>query len=246
MDTQNLNKTSDQLGMYDELIKTFIKNGYKTTKFSPDINPQYDLILRHDIDFNCDYALEIADIESSLAVKSTFFFLLSSDSYNLLSHKNIKTVYAIAEKGHDISLHFDPVIYGDNFLEGFKFEREIFEKTFKTRIKIISIHRPNDFFLNYDETLEGVEHTYQKRYFRDIKYISDSQGIFRFDHPLECDDFQKKNSIHLLTHPIWWQGVGNSNIDVLQNYIEKQKLSLNLHIGENCKPYKEFLEQYKL
>lgn len=236
-------KNFNYLGLYEELIRAFLNNGYKTKFFSDSIEPKHDLILRHDIDFDCDYAHNIAAIESNLAVNSTYFFLLSSDSYNLLSSRNIEKVLQIKEMGNKISLHFDPVVYGKDYLEGFRFEREVFEKTFKTEIKIISIHRPNDFFLNFNEKLDDVEHTYQRKYFKDIKYISDSQGLFRFEHPLKSEDFRQGNSIHLLTHPIWWQGKGRTNIRVLQNHIEKQKVFLNFHVGENCKPFKEYLSK---
>lgn len=236
-------KKSNCIGQYEKLIETFLNSEYNTKFFLESIQPKYNLILRHDIDFDCDYAYNIACIESNLGVKSTYFFLLSSDSYNLLSGRNIDTVFKIKEKGHKVSLHFDPVIYGESYLDGFRLEREVFEKTFKSKIEIISIHRPNDFFLDFNENLDNVEHTYQKKYFKDIKYISDSQGLFRFEHPLESKDFQERNSIHLLTHPIWWQGTGKTNIKVLQNYLNKQKIFFNLHVGENCKPYKEYLNE---
>ena len=236
-------KNGSYFGSYENLLKAFIEQDYETVFFTSDIKSKNHLILRHDIDFDCHYANEIASIENSLNMNATYFFLLCSDSYNLLSKRNKSAVSQIKEKGHKISLHFDPVIYGDDFLEGFRYEREVFEKSFETKIETISIHRPNDFFLKFDEKLDDVEHTYQKKYFEDIKYISDSQGSFRFGHPLESRDFAQKNSIHLLTHPIWWQTAGDSNIRILQNHIENQKTFLHSHVGENCKPYKEYLDK---
>ena len=236
-------KSPNCLGSYEDLIRAFISSGYQTAAFSSIIKPERQLILRHDIDFDCSLAGEIAAIEYKLGVDATYFFLLSSDSYNLISKRNIETVLKIKEKGHQVSLHFDPLVYGENFLEGFRYEKEIFEKTFKTKIEIISIHRPNDFFLNYDKKIDGVEHTYQNKFFREIKYISDSQGLFRFGHPLESEEFKRKKTIHLLIHPIWWIGNGDSNISILNNYIEKQKSFLHSHVGENCLPYREYLNK---
>lgn len=231
------------LGSYEDLIKAFIENGYETKLFDSSIEPKNHLILRHDIDFDCQYANEIACVENSLGVKASYFFLLTNDSYNLLSQKNKSRVFDIKEKGHRISLHFDPIVYGADFLEGFRYEREVFERTFQTKIEIVSIHRPTEFFLNYDEKLDDVEHTYQKKYFKDLKYMSDSGGNFRFGHPLEDEDFARKNSIQLLIHPIWWRSEGNSNIEVLKNHIENQKTFLHSHIGENCKPFQEYLDK---
>ena len=237
------NERKSFLGSYKELITAFLESGYKTEFFTSDINPERQLLLRHDIDFDCGYAAGIAAVENKIGVKATYFFLLRSDSYNLLSKRNYQIVREIKNSGHEISLHFDPLIYGEDFLQGFRLEREIFEKTFETELKVVSIHRPNDFFLNFDETLDGVEHTYQKKYFRDIKYISDSQGVFRFGHPLDSEEFKAKKTIHLLTHPVWWQGAGESNMTVLQNHIVRQEAFLHEHISENCKPYRDYLKK---
>ena len=43
------------------------------------------LLLRHDVDFSVDYAHAIAKKEFDRAVKSTFFIMLTSNMYNLLS-----------------------------------------------------------------------------------------------------------------------------------------------------------------
>jgi hypothetical protein len=237
LETQNRSKS------YHDLIKGFLKKDYKTVFYSSPLNSHKKLILRHDIDFSCGYAYEMSKTEKELGVKATYFFLLRTDSYNLLSKKNVDLVSQIINNGHAASLHFDPLVYGDDFINGFRYEREIFEKTFNTKISIISIHRPNDFFLNYDETIDGVEHTYQKKYFKDIKYISDSQGSFRFGHPFETEAFRTGESIHLLIHPIWWQGKGKSNIDVLCSYINESQSFLHTHVGENCIPYKNYLNK---
>lgn len=181
--TSVTNENPSYFGSYKNLIRAFQENGYQTEFFTSEIKPEKVLLIRHDVDFDCGYANEIASLEFDLDVKATYFFLLCNNSYNLLSKTNIKNVLKIKEKGHEISLHFDPLIYGDDFLEGFRFEKDVFERTFNTKIKIVSIHCPNEIFLNFDEKIGDTEHTYQNKYFKDIKYISDSGGNFRFGHP---------------------------------------------------------------
>ena len=231
------------LGSYQDLINGFLKNGYTAEFFrAAETAHGQCLIIRHDIDFDCGYAYQIAKIENELGVKGSYFFLLRSDSYNLLSAENTDYVRRIRDDGHDVSLHFDPTIYGEDFLEGFKREREIFENIFDVKIEIISLHRPNDFFLNYDELLGEVEHTYQNKYFREIKYISDSQGMFRYGHPLETEEFRARKTIHLLTHPIWWVGKGRSNIAILKKHISERQALMDAHVAKNCIPYQNYLE----
>ncbi len=90
--------------------------------------------------------------------------------------------------------------------------------------------------------IDDVGHTYQNKYFREIKYISDSHGLFRFGHPFETEEFQTGKTIHLLTHPIWWMRSGETNITALKNYIAARQAFLNKHIAKNCIPYQKHLE----
>lgn len=230
-----------RLGSYRDLINGFLSKGYTADSFFGADRREHRLIIRHDIDFDCGYAYKIALIENDLGVKGSYFFLLRSDSYNLLSPENADYVRRIRDDGHTVSIHFDPTIYENDFLNGFASEREIFEKTFDVKISIISLHRPNDFFLDYNEPLGDVEHTYQTKYFREIKYISDSQGSFRYGHPFETEEFQAGKTIHLLTHPIWWVGEGESNIAILKNHISERQMQLDLHFAKNCIPYQNYL-----
>lgn len=228
------------IGSYEKLIVDFLDRGYYSIKFPSLSSQKNQLIIRHDIDFDCSYAHQMSLIENKIGVKSTYFFMLCSESYNLLSSENINYIKKIQASGHTISLHFDPTIYND-FNEGFRYEVEIFERVFNEQIDIISIHRPNQFFINYDRPINGIDHTYQNRYLKEITYISDSQGAFRFGHPHDSLAFQENNTIHLLTHPIWWMCSGNSNVDVLEKFVKNRHQSNVNHIANNCIPYQKYL-----
>ena len=78
-----------------------------------DSSKKNQLILRHDIDFDIKAAYEIALIEHEINVKSTFFFLLRGDFYNLINSENYDLVKKIESLGHKISLHYDIEIYTD-------------------------------------------------------------------------------------------------------------------------------------
>ena len=41
------------------------------------------VVLRHDVDISIEKALKIAEIDNSYAIPSTFFLMISSDTYNL-------------------------------------------------------------------------------------------------------------------------------------------------------------------
>ena len=230
---------------YQKLIETFIEAEYQFVPFieSP---PEYGaILLRHDIDFDVQLAKELSFIEDQLEVKSTYFFMVRSASYNLFETENAKSVFAIKESGHNISLHFDPTIYED-FRKGLVTELVLFQKSFGIIPECISIHRPTDYFLKYDSPLNNTRHTYQSSYQREIKYFSDSEGRFRYGHPLNSAEFAKRRSIHLLIHPIWWVTNETDPVSILDCLLNNRIIRFQHHIAANCKPYRTVIsEEYR-
>lgn len=159
---------------YVDLLEEFkAKRAEFSTDWSGRLHPDH-LLLRHDIDFSVEHAHEIALVERDHDVVATYFFMLTSNTYNLLSRRSASLVKGIRALGHKISLHFDPTAYPS--MEGFRNEKNIFEQMFEVELDIVSIHRPGIFLENNNADLLGCKQTYQDRYFRDMKYISDSGG----------------------------------------------------------------------
>ena len=223
---------------YESFIKKFIDKGYKCIKFN-ELNNSKDrqLILRHDIDLEIDLALKMAKIENNLAVQSTYFFLLSNASYNLISSDNVKKVKEIKNLGHTISLHFDMAIY-KNPKKGFEYEKDIFSQTFDNPIDIVSIHRPIEKFLENPENYLSTENTYQKKYTKDnITYFADSGGEFRFGNPLDSKAFHNVNNIQLLFHPIWWIDNKNTINNTVNNIIDLKSKKIKKHFEKSIKNF---------
>ncbi len=241
MNNQTIISSPTELGDYRELLQGFLDKGYSFRFFGTQNKEAGEIILRHDIDFDTHMALKTAQIETDMGIQATYFFLLRSNFYNLFSAADFDQVLAIRELGHKISIHFDPVIYED-FHQGLAREIEVFQGLFQEKVEIISLHRPNDFFKTYDAPIHGVEHTYQRKYFKEIKYISDSTGAFRFGHPFDSEAFADGESIHLLIHPIWWIMQGNSNLDKLDKYYKQRKEALKKDFYDNCIPFRKIYE----
>jgi hypothetical protein len=217
------------IGKYTDLMFKFLDKGYKDVFFN-ELSSEYNqLIIRHDVDFDCEFAYKMAKIEYILGVRSTYFFMLSNSIYNLFSEKNRRYVKNIKTLGHNISIHFDFEV-GD-----LKKEIDIFESFFDTEVDIISIHRPDLELLNQID----VEHTYLPKYFEDIKYFADSRGEFRFGHPLKSKEFQEGKSIHLLIHPAWWMSDKKDTIDIIENIIDRNHEMNKKFFRENSIPYRE-------
>ena len=227
---------------YQELISHFLDKGYRPDFFSASPPQKGSLILRHDIDFAVEYAHQLSLVEDRLGVKSTYFFLMHSKSYNLLEHTHLNQIRSMMSRGHQISIHFDPTLYKD-IEEGFQEEKELFEKIFDVEVQHISIHRPSDYFLNNAKAVCGVRHTYHPIYFEQIKYFADSQGWFRYGHPVDSEAFENQDTIQLLIHPIWWVAKGSDALSKLHNFLDFRIDRFKHHMALNCKPYKEYMEQ---
>lgn len=225
---------------YVELINKFLKKGYHWDFFSDAPDKQGSLILRHDIDFDVKYAFEMSLVEDSLNVKATYFFLIHSNSYNLLETENIMMIKSMRDRGHKVSIHFDPTIY-DSIEEGFQKEKDLFELIFDVKVEYVSIHKPSDYFLNNSNDICGVSHTYQPRYFDEIKYFADSQGLFKYGHPVESKEFEKNSTIQLLIHPIWWVAEGEDSISKLHHFLNYRISKFKEHMAFNCGPYKKYM-----
>jgi hypothetical protein len=163
------------------------------------------IILRHDIEYFTNAALNLGLIEFKLGVKSTFFFLLTS-TYNLFSEKNIEIVKKLKKMGHEFGIHYDSYLLKENkidFNKNLKSQINLFESFFKTKIKVISSHRPKLDFENYKN--KKILNVYNSSFQKKIKYFSDSQQVFR----LNVDEILATNlNLHLLIHDYTWS---NSN-----------------------------------
>ena len=195
-----------------------------------------NVLLRHDIDFSLKYALIIAKRENKKKIKATYFFMFSSNFYNLFSKHSQKIIFDIKKLGHKISLHFDPTAYNDiNF--GAKLEIKTFEKLFKTKLDIISIHRPGSFLKQNNKKLCNCSHTYQDKFFKSIRYVSDSGGknIIKKIDKLILDELP----IQILIHPVWWSTNAQNVKKRLNFFLKENKSFLKDEIKLNCKTYKD-------
>lgn len=223
---------------YRFFLRQFLEMGYKFVFFNEMDGSQNKVALRHDIDFDTHLALKNAQEESDMGIKSTYFFLLRSQMYNVFSNSDFQNIQSIRELGHKISIHFDPVIYAD-FEEGFRQELTFFQRLFNERVDIVSIHRPNNFFLNLNQPIAGIEHTYMNKYCTNIKYFSDSTGKWRHGNPTTSAEFVERMPLHVLTHPIWWMVAGKNNQEILTKYYRQRVSELNNLFYLNCIPFRD-------
>ena len=165
-----------------------------------------DVLLRHDVDLSPERALEVARIEADLDVRATYFFLCSAPLYNLFDRCTREIVDRIESLGHDVGLHFSTHQYwepGERPADGALYDRVADERTVLNAVadpvEAVSFHIPPEWVLRAE--FDGVESTYEPRFFAEIGYYGDSSGRWRREAP-DPDDFPEK--VQVLTHPGLW------------------------------------------
>ena len=118
---------------------------------SSDFNRRGNNILwRHDVDYSVKSALTLASIEQEEGIKSTYFFLLNCEFYNLLAAEILKQVKAIASMGHHIGLHFDEAVLTEKkfsseaLSEQLEYEKKVLERYLEVPIETVSWHNPTE------------------------------------------------------------------------------------------------------
>lgn len=239
--SRNSNFTYEE---YRIMIKELKENGYIFAGFD-----EAELLLRekspfalmrHDVDMDLALAIDMAKIEANAGISSTFFFLFRTEHYNMFSKEGSKTINEILKLGHDLGLHFDCSSYPENaseaeLSEACSKESEMLENWFSRPVKIVSFHRPNETVLKGSPALSAPrKHTYMPLYTKDIKYVSDSTGKWRYGFPTKIEEFRNKKPLHILTHPIWWKEEPLSEHKALDDWIDKKNSELKVSLAANC------------
>lgn len=190
---------------YVRLVK-YLGQIYKIVPFGeiPKEDVSY-LVLRHDIDVSLEPALKMAEIESKMGVRSTYFVWLSGKFYNPLEGRNVCIMKKICALGHEIGLHYDTYqyeCYGRDDVQALKMEIGILENLLGRKITAISCHafrdNPNSFL-----DISGYVNADDPR-LRDV-YVHESRKLWSVtslfvllnNHPQRAQ---------LLIHPCHWEG----------------------------------------
>ena len=213
-------KNNFDLSYYGKIIDKFKSKNYNFVFFKKKIKKK-NILLRHDVDFSLEDALIIAKFENRKKIKSNYFFLLSSPFYNILNYQDKLIVNKIKKLGHYVGVHFDPSIYKINKSKALHKEIKIFNEIIGVQSKVFSLHRPGK-LIKYKFGMNLIN-TYENKYFKKIKYLSDSGGSFRYSYPLEWLKLNKDKPIQLLLHPIWWSKSGTTRLKIKKLLANKKK-----------------------
>jgi hypothetical protein len=239
-------------GEYRNLVRNYRAAGYCFSSFPQSLEnngcSKLTVLMRHDVDFDLAAARRMAELEREEGVQSTYFFLLTTEHYNVLSRRGTADVQAILALGHHLGLHFDCAAYSANSSEqslraACLKEALLLGEWFGREVEIISYHRPSPLVLTGNPALSApLPHTYTARFMKDFRYCSDSRGEWRFGDPRSTAEFSSRSPMHILIHPIWWNSNRKQPRQSLTDWLSRRTELLEQSTADNCAVYQRNME----
>lgn len=221
---------------YEEIIKSAEELGYEFIFFTQSGRYDKEIIIRHDVDVDIEYALEMAKFENALGLKSSYFIILTSRIYNVFDKDIIKKIYKIKELGHDIGIHFDETSYDilniTDLENAVHKEKEIFNNYLDLDVSTISFHVPSSLILQNSIEIEGLINTYSDKFFRNYKYLSDSRMNWREGCICSKLNSCEHKKYQVVLHPVWWTNKGINSSRIKERFFIKRNHDLKT-IWEN-------------
>ena len=236
---------------YLELIKSLRHHGYSVTNYRDWKDKERCAILRHDIDYDVDCALKLAEIEADEDIQSTYFVLLTSDFYNPHSSDVREKLKRIDALGHEIGLHYDELSYKDAIADEEKitnniiYEGKILADIIGKSVSVVSMHRPSKGILDADLKIPGFINSYGYEFFHDFKYVSDSRRRWRepIDEYIGQESFDK---LHILTHAFWYKKEEEDLKETLREYISKGSIDRYSIMNKNFTKLEDVLSREEI
>lgn len=182
----------------------------RSFRFFTDELKDNTILLRHDVEFSIAIAQKMAEIESELGIRGTYFIQLHSEFYNALEKNTVQSINQIIKLGHQIGLHFDSHywnIESENELENnIITDKQTLEKYTGANVKVFSFHNNTSFTLSCRKNSYGGLLNVYSNYFRNnFGYNSDSLGYWRFERLEDRLNDLKVKNLQILIHDGMWQ-----------------------------------------
>lgn len=188
-----------------------------------DWRDQPGIILRHDVDLDVQAAYAFSQVVAEAGIRSTFFFLVTAETYNVNAAPARRMLRQMAADGFEVALHFDPQVYPEadsqTLARHARAEGDILAEIISQPVTSVSLHNPSvhgNFLL-----LEGWNNAYDPAIFAPDRYLSDSRMQFRSD-PFDFVAQGASRTIQLLLHPLHYTPGGARYPAPMLNYLERQ------------------------
>lgn len=224
------------LDNYRRLIKLAKEKGFQFILHKDEFVPERkDIIWRHDVEFEPDIALKMAQIEHEEGVKASYFFQLHSPFYNVVDPHYREMFHKIKDMGNLVGLHFDSAYWGitdeKQLDEYIALDKEYLERNIGVDIDTFSFHNTTPFTQSCLEYRYGGLINVYSSYFKEhFNYCGDSLGYWRFDRLEDVLNDDSVQHLQVLTHDGNWseevlsprQRFAKVMLDHAERLVEKQ------------------------
>lgn len=201
---------------YRRMLEGAAARGYRISSFARfDPLAPRTVIMRHDVDYTLNGVADLARIEADLGATASYLFRVHAHEYNLFAPHVYKLLIDLRRLGHEIGLHFEAM----NFARALdldpptvlKQEKRLLEDLLGEPVRTCSEHRDVSHVVHetpyYHAQFNPYEtgfdfFTMDARYAKEMKYLSDSNGVWREGDLLE--HLGKWDRFQVLIHPDWW------------------------------------------
>ena len=201
---------------YRMMLKRAIDAGYAISSFEKfDPKHKRTIILRHDVDYTLNGVPQLVEIETALGVTASYLFRVHAHEYNLFTPHVFRLIQQIRRLGHEVGLHFEAMTFGRAIKADPRTilaqEKRVIETILGEAVLTASEHRDVSHTvhgtINYHDVHDPLEagftnYALEPRYFREMKYLSDSNGFWREGDLLA--HIGKHDRMQVLIHPDWW------------------------------------------
>lgn len=172
------------------------------------------VILRHDVDYTLNGVYQLAEIEEAFGATATYMFRVHAHEYNMFSPHVCALVSSLRDMGHEIGLHYEATTVGLALSKDprdlLRKELSLLEQLVETKVRSGSEHRDISHVIHnaaYYHELHDPREFFEfwamdPVYCSEMKYLSDSNGIWREGDLLA--HLGKHDRFQILTHPDWW------------------------------------------
>jgi hypothetical protein len=180
-------------------------------------------IIRHDIDVDLFAALRMAEVEAEFKINATFFFLTGCDTYNLASTSGRSALRELADKGFEVGLHFDPLLYPGSddqaLLAAVRREAGWIQDITGQPVHSVSLHNPS--VHNQFPIFPGFLNAYDPAFFDPDFYMSDSCMQFRGKDPMTFVERARQRPVQILLHPFHYSDAGGGYPDLYRAFLAR-------------------------
>lgn len=176
------------------------------------------IYLRHDVDYSLEFAETLAEVNSGIGIRGTFFVQVRAELYNVFAPYETARVRRIRSLGQGIALHHVSEAVEPSADEAVEIERdfELLARVEPDLDRAFSWHRPTaDLLGRPDLDVPGLVNVYGRRFFREMPYLSDSthrRSVAEIEEAVAATDAAE---LQLLLHPVNWVAGGSSGVEIL-------------------------------